>query len=147
MLTMKDIRLLLPHHFWTVSLDLKDGYWHIPVSRTKRPYLGFRYKGQCWRFRAMPFGLNIAPRAFTKVISYVIQVMASKGLWVLPYLDDLLVVSPTKEECLRDMEKAVNILQSMGWLLNDQKSRLQPAQVQTPTVFEKYYFLTCPTTF
>ena len=61
MLTMREVRLLLPQSFWTVALDLKDGYWHILVSRRKRPYLGFEYRGQHWRFRCLPFGLGIAP--------------------------------------------------------------------------------------
>ncbi|CAL4069054.1 unnamed protein product, partial [Meganyctiphanes norvegica] len=38
----------------------------VGISKTKRPYLGFRYRNQDWQFRAMPFGLNIAPRMFTK---------------------------------------------------------------------------------
>ena len=61
MLTLKEVRLQLPPGAWTISLDLKDGFWHLSVARSFRPYLGFRYKNQNWRFRAMPFGLNIAP--------------------------------------------------------------------------------------
>ena len=52
--------LLLPEGFYTVSLDLKDGYWHVPIAPAKHPYLGSDY----W-FWALPFGLNIAPRIFT----------------------------------------------------------------------------------
>ena len=129
MLTMRDIRLLLPQHFWTVALDLTDGYWHIAVTPRKRPFLGFRYRDQNWRFRAMPFGLNVAPRIFTKLMAHAVKLMAEAGVWCLPYLDDLLIVSPTQEDCLAHREKAIGILKSLGWMLNDRKSRLQPAQV------------------
>ena len=110
MLTLKEVKLLLPPRFWTVSLDFKDGYWHIAVAPSKRPFLGFTYRGQDWQFRAMPFGLNIAPRAFTKVISHVIRVLAQAGIWCLPYLDDLLIISSTREECLHHTKLALQIL-------------------------------------
>ena len=65
MLTLQDVKLLLPEGFYTVSLDLKDGYWHVPIAPAKLPYLEFTYLGSDYWFRALPFGLNIAPRIFT----------------------------------------------------------------------------------
>ena len=129
MLTMKEVKLLLPKGFWTVSIDLKDGFWHVAISPKTRPYLGFRYRNKNWQFRAMPFGLNIAPRIFTKVIAHVVKVMAEAGIWCLPYLDDLLIIAATKEECHQKAKQAIAILESLGWLLNTKKSRLEPAQV------------------
>ena len=82
MLKLKDVKLLLPQGYWTTSVDLADGYWHIPITPKKRPYLGFRYRGQAWQFRAMPFGLNIAPRIFTKLISHVVKELAAVEVWI-----------------------------------------------------------------
>jgi len=93
--------LLLPKGCWTVALDLKDGYWHVPVTSRKRLFLGFHYRGQNWQFRALPFGLNIWPRVFTKLMAHVIKTLAAKGIWCLPYLDYLLIINNSKEECLR----------------------------------------------
>ena len=76
----------------------------------------------------MPFGLNIAPRIFTKVIAHVVKLMAQAGIWCLPYLDDLLIIAATKEECIAKTKLAVEILKSLGWILNMEKSRLSPAQ-------------------
>ena len=42
MLTMKEIKLLLPKGYWTVSLDLKDGFYHLSIYRGLRKYLGFK---------------------------------------------------------------------------------------------------------
>ena len=128
MLTLREIKLLLPRNFWTTSIDLKDGFWHVPVSRAIRAFLGFRWRNQNWQFRAMPFGLNIAPRIFTKVIAHVVKLMAQAGIWCLPYLDDLLIIAATKEECIAKTKLAVEILKSLGWILNMEKSRLSPAQ-------------------
>ena len=91
MLTMRDVRLLLPKGFWTVALDLKDGFWHLPVSRKKRPFLGFRYRGQLWQFRAMPFGLNVAPRVMTIILRKVLGLDAVIEAATSSYIDDILV--------------------------------------------------------
>ena len=128
MLTLKEIKLILPKGYWTTSVDLKDGYWHIAVSHSKRPFLGFRWGDQNWQFRAMPFGLNVAPRIFTKVIAHVVKIMAEAGIWCLPYLDDLLIIAESREECLYKTQKALDILTSLGWIINEKKSRLSPAQ-------------------
>ena len=40
MLTLREVKMLLPQHHFTASLDLKDGYWHVPITPKKRPYLG-----------------------------------------------------------------------------------------------------------
>ena len=119
MLTLKDVRLLLPQGYWTVSIDLRDGYWHLPVAPSKRPFLGFTYNGQDWQFRGVPFGLNIAPRAFTKVISHVVSVLAKAGIWVLPYLDDLLIVAHSEESCRIQSQKALHIMKNMRLLINN----------------------------
>ena len=129
MLTIREVKLILPKDYWTISIDLKDGFWHVGVSRTKRPFLGFRYRNQDWQFRAMPFGLNVAPRIFTKVVAHVVKLMAKEGIWCLPYHDNLLIATPTRELCLRQANQAISILKSLGWIINDKKSRLEPAQV------------------
>ena len=129
MLTLREVRLLLPKGFWTVALDLQDGFWHLPVSRRKRPFLGFRYRGQLWQFRAMPFGLNIAPRLFTKVMAHMIKIISAEGIFVLIYLDDLLIIAPTRDLCLAHMDKTLSILESFGWIINENKSRKLPAQI------------------
>ena len=128
MLTIQEIKYLLPRGYWTISIDLLDGYWHVPVAPNKRPFLGFRYRGQNWQFRAMPFGLNVAPRTFTKVMSHVVKELAKAGIWCLPYLDDFLIVAPTREACLNVSQKALEIIRNLGLLINEKKSRLIPAQ-------------------
>ena len=128
MLTIKEIKYLLPRGYWTISIDFLDGYWHVPVAPSKRPYLGFTYRNQDYQFRAMPFGLNVAPRTFTKVMSHLVKVLASAGIWCLPYLDDLLLIAATREECIRIGQIALTIIKDMGLLINEKKSRLTPAQ-------------------
>ena len=50
----------------TVSIDLTDTYWHIPISCRFIPSLGFQLGNKKFAFRALPFGLNIVPRISTR---------------------------------------------------------------------------------
>jgi hypothetical protein len=62
-LTLKD---LVVKNDYAVTFDLKEAYNHVPVHQTMQPLLGVAWKGKCYTFKGMPFGLNDAPRVFTK---------------------------------------------------------------------------------
>ena len=128
MLSLREVRRNLPQGAFTCSIDLKDGYWHVPITPKLRPFLGFRYNQRLFQYRAMPFGLNVAPRTFTKVMFKVMKIVAGAGIWVLPYLDDFLVVSHSRSQNLRDTQSTLNVLKEMGFLINPKKSRLIPAR-------------------
>ena len=52
----------------------------------------------------------------------------ARNLRIYQYLDDWLLRSPTKDQCLRDSENLVKLVQELGWLINFQKSELVPTQ-------------------
>ena len=128
MLTISQIRTLLPRGVFTVSIDLTDAYWHIPIARRFSPYLGFRLNRQAYVFKTMPFGLNVAPRVFTKLTDSVIQILRRRGIQVMAYLDDWLVWATSKEECMKAVKEVIAFLESLGFQINQKKSRLQPSQ-------------------
>ena len=51
--------------------DLRDAHLHLPIFAPQRKYLRFCVQSQHFQFRALPFGLAIAPRVFTKVMAAV----------------------------------------------------------------------------
>ena len=126
MLTVSQIRTLLPRGAVTISIDLTDAYWHVPIARRFSPYLGFRLGNRAYTFRAMPFGLNIAPRVFTKLADTVVQELRSKGILVAAYLDDWIIWAPSPEECSRAAKVVMDFLAELGFRVNLKKSRLTP---------------------
>ena len=69
--TLRSIIQALHQGDWGVSTDLRDAYLHLPIFVHHRKYLRFCVKDQHFQFRAMPFGLAVAPRVFTKVMAAV----------------------------------------------------------------------------
>ncbi|XP_066986092.1 uncharacterized protein [Macrobrachium rosenbergii] len=127
MLTISQVRTLLPREAVTTSIDLTDAYYHVPMARNVSPYLGFRRGKQAYSFRVMPFGLNVAPRIFTKLGETVVQELRSQGIMLVAYLDDWLIWAPNDTECRRATRKVIQFLEYLGFHINAKKSCLIPA--------------------
>ena len=128
MTTVASVRLALRSGCYMASLDLKDAYWHVPIARSFRPFLAFSAGGRNFQFRVMPFGLNIAPRVFSRMLHPVQQALVRAGVQVLMYLDDWMVYASSPEDCVRMVDKTLEIGRSMGLLFNLEKSHLCPTQ-------------------
>lgn len=121
---------------WMTSLDIQDAYLHIPVHPEDRKYLRYRHQGQDYQFTCMPFGITLAPRIFTKLMRPVVAELRRRGIRCVIYLDDLLIMAPTRRQAEEQTREARDYLESLGWLLNLNKSELTPARVITYLGFQ-----------
>ena len=122
--------LLLPGDYMT-NIDLKDAYLSVAVHENSQKFLSFIWEEKCYQFKALPFGLCSAPRTFTKLLKPVAAFLRKKGIRVLIYLDDFLLLAQTKEEATRNTQMLVALLQSLGFTVNLKKSSLTPTQMIT----------------
>ena len=111
------------------SLDFSDAYFHIPVHVKSRKYLRFHFQNQSYQFWALPFGLSTAPMEFTCVVKEVKLMAQSRGIRIHQYLDDWLIRAPTKESCHQGTQSLLALCQELGWIINVQKSELEPKQI------------------
>jgi len=100
--TTRSISKSLIKGHWAASLDLKDAYLHIPINISFRKFLRFAYKGMVYQCRALPFGLNIAPLVFTKMMMLPISVAHQLGISVHSFLDDWLITAETSNRSEED---------------------------------------------
>ena len=127
--TPETIRTSLQQEEWVTSLDFSDAYFHIPIHFTSRKFLRFHFQNQSYQFRALPFGLSTAPMEFTGVVKEVKLMAQSQGIRIHQYLDDWLIRAPTKESCHQGTQSLLALCQELGWMVNMQKSELEPQQV------------------
>ena len=127
--TPETIRTSLQQGEWVTSVDFKDDYFHIPIQEQSRKYLRFHVQGQTYQFKALPFGLSTAPLEFTVVAKEVKLMVMHKGIRIHQYLDDCLVRARSHQVCLQHTKDLVKICQGLGWLVNLEKSELEPKQV------------------
>ena len=84
---------------WFTTLDLKDGYWQVPIREEDKPKTAFRTSnGLLYEFNRVPFGLTNAPATFSRLMDRVLDGVAWEAC--LYYLDDVIVFSSTWEEHL-----------------------------------------------
>ena len=127
--TPESIRTSLIPGEWVSSIDLSDAYLHIPIHPSSRKYLRFCYKAQVFQFTSLPFGLATAPQVFTMIVKEVKLMALSRGLRIHQYLDDWLIRSQSQEEAQVNTQAVVELTQSLGWIINQEKSELKPTQV------------------
>lgn len=112
-----------------VSLDLSDAYLHVPIHLSSMKYLRFAVDDVVYAFRALPFGLNLSPWVFTRLMDEVMAIHRHSASAVTSnYLDDILQrhQSPTILE--KDLWSLLGLMRSLGWIVNLEKSDLVPSQ-------------------
>lgn len=126
---MEDYRTaskLITAHSYMATLDLKDAYFLIPIQISHKKYLRFRYNEILYEFNCLPFGLCTAPYVFTKLLKPVMENLRSRGFMSVVYLDDIFVIERSFQDCQYNIQSTCELLQSLGFILNYEKSCLVP---------------------
>ena len=127
--TPETIRTSLQQGEWVTSVDFKDAYFHIPIQEQSRKYLRFHVQGRTYQFKALPFGLSTAPMEFTVLAKEVKLMAIHRGIRIHQYLDDWLMRARSQQICLQHTQILAKMCQKLGWLVNLEKSGLEPKQV------------------
>lgn len=90
------------------SIDLRNVYLHIPISLKSQNYL------------------RLAVKLEGVIHHHLVQGLAVRAviIAVIPYLNDLSFFAPSRVRLQDNLAKACNHLESLGWILNLQKSSL-----------------------
>lgn len=137
---MEDYRTalkLIPQDGFIATIDLKEAYLSVPICLADRKYLRFNFQDPnsnellTYEFIAMPYGLCVAPRVFTKIMREVMSYLRKQGHKSVIYLDDILCIGNNFEECANNVSATLALLECLGFVVNYDKSVLAPCQVGT----------------
>ena len=121
-------KITILYHVMT-KLDLKDAYLSVPIHADSQKFLRFIWKDKTYQFQALPFGLNIAPRVFTRLLKPVAAFLRKRGVRLVIYLDNILIIGSSVEEIRQFTE--MSLLESLGFIINKEKSIFTPTQIIT----------------
>lgn len=107
-----------------VALDLRAGYWQIPMEHRSIKYTAFRCFLGLFEFMVMPFGLTNAPATFQRLMDFLFNDLRFSG--VLCYLDDILMHSRSFNHCLELLRTVLERLRAAGLTVNLKKSEFFP---------------------
>lgn len=110
-----------------VSLGLADAYYIVIIHPTHSKYLQFSFQGKHYRFTYLANGISSAPRTFTKLMKIPLSYLRRRfGFLITSYLDDLLIMADSPVQLLEAVNKAYNLLTSLGFSISLTKSSLVP---------------------
>ena len=113
---------------WGTSIDLTDAYFHVLMHVRDQKYLRFVWGDSVYQFRALPFGLSLAPWVFTMIARELCASVRGLGIFLRAYLDDWLVHNQDKQMCLAHTQSVLRLATQLGFTINFEKSDLTPAQ-------------------
>ena len=127
--TPESIRASLIPGEWVASIDLSDAYLHIPIHPNSRKYLRFlpQVSGVpvhlpfVWTGHSPPGLYNDRKGSQANGPLQRTQTSPIPGHW--------LIRSQSQEEALVNTQAMVDLTQSLGWIINQEKLELNPTQV------------------
>ena len=110
------------------TLDLKAGYWQLPVAEADIPRTAFRCHRGLFELQRMPFGLANAPAVFQRTMDKLLSGLI--GVCVLVYLDDIVVYSKDSKDHEGHLQLVFDRLRSAGLRLKPTKCHFGLAEVK-----------------
>ena len=98
-----------------------------PSTQTQGNTQGFATGRRCSSSPPSP-STSQPPQVFTMIVKEVKLMALSRGLRLHQYLDNWLIRSQSYEEAQVNTQAVVDLTQSLGWIVNQEKSELKPTQ-------------------
>lgn len=130
----------LSGHSYFTKLDLKSGYFQIPIAEADKEKTAFVTPDGHYEFNVLPQGLMNAPASFQRVMNNLL----ATGRWdyVVIYLDDIVIFSHSLEEHKRHVDEVLCILNNAHFKVSPSKCTIAAGQIEflghivTPTTVE-----------
>ncbi|KAA3677052.1 uncharacterized protein DEA37_0001247 [Paragonimus westermani] len=106
-------------------LDLRSGYWQVPIKPTDREKTAFTVGEKQYQFKRMPFGLSGAPFTFRRLMVQLVKRLDN----VAVYGDDIVIYSNTESEHAAHIDAVLNRIKNSGLRINADKSQLGRSSV------------------
>jgi transposase InsO family protein len=110
------------------SIDLSSAFHQIKLDEASRKYTAFLFDSTVYQYKRTPYGFRNSLSAFIRALKLVL----GKGIesFVVFYVDDLLIFSPTFEEHLRHIDMVIGKLTKAGFTINAAKCRFCQTEVK-----------------
>ncbi|GFY16733.1 retrovirus-related Pol polyprotein from transposon opus [Trichonephila clavipes] len=114
-----DLLTNIPHTNVMSTLDLRSGYFQLAISPRDIEKTAFITRNGTFAFLRMPFGLSGAAPNFQRAIDIILKPVI--GRFVLVYMDDVIITSPSFKDHLDHLTQVFTLLRDAGLTLNKEK--------------------------
>ena len=113
---------------WFSALDLRSGYYQVPLSPEARPKTAFCTGRGLWQFKVLSFGLCNTPATFARLMDRVLSGIPRQQCLV--YLDDILAHGSSFDSALESLRRVLERIRAAGLKLHPEKCHFMRREVQ-----------------
>ena len=113
---------------WGITLDMSSYFHHLSIDKKTQRWMRFQIEGVAYQIQAMPFGWSGSPWWSHKMAQPIRAWLNQNLITHCWYVDDVLILGETKEQCESNASKLVNLLTSLGIKVNKDKSMIAASQ-------------------
>lgn len=111
------------------TLDLANGFFHVPVSPESTKYTAFITSSGQYEFLKAPFGLCLCPPVFQRFINTIFSQLIDDGT-VIPYMDDIVIPAKNEEEALDKLKRVLQLASEYGLNIKWKKCSLLQKRIE-----------------
>ncbi|GFU84844.1 retrovirus-related Pol polyprotein from transposon 297 [Trichonephila clavipes] len=111
------------------TLDLKNGFFHVPIDESSKKYTAFITDQGLFEFNFAPFGLCLSPPVFQRYVSYVLRDLSRDGT-ILVYMDGIIIPSENIEEDIAKLERVLVTAAKFGLEINFKKCQFLYSKIE-----------------
>jgi hypothetical protein len=101
------------------KIDLKDGFFHIPIRKQDQHKTAFRVGNRLYEWNVMPQGFINSPAIFQRYMDHALEGLIGRFCYV--YVDDILVIGETENEHDDAFKEVSKRLIRYGLIVNQKK--------------------------
>ena len=110
------------------KLDLRSGYWQVRVDEGDEAKTTCVTRYGSFEFLVMPFGLTNAPATFCNLMNDVLFYFLDS--FVVVYLDDIVIYSPTLEDHVVHLEMVLDKLRQNKLYVKKEKCEFSQTEIK-----------------
>lgn len=109
------------------TLDLMSGFHQIPLDESSKRYTAFSTDNGHFEFNRLPFGLNVSPNSFQRMMSIALSGLPPQCAFL--YIDDIIVVGCSVNHHIENLREVFQHLRKFNLKLNPSKCHFFKTEV------------------
>lgn len=118
-----------------MTLDLKNGYFHVPDAKESRKYTAFITHHGLFEYNFMLCRITNSPAEFMRFITKLFKPLKRQNI-ILIYMDDILMFSEDITSGLQRLERVLEYIRNYGLCLQLSKSSVLQTEKTLTSKFE-----------
>jgi hypothetical protein len=98
---------------YITKIDLRSGFWQLPLHESSKPYFAFWWRGKLYTFTRLPFGFVNATALFQRVMEHELQECGVQAVTSV-FVDDVVLYTDTWEQHVHALRTMLQHFQHVG---------------------------------